>query len=213
MPGTLWCGVGSTAENFTSLGVFPGVDRCCREHDHCFPQIQAFEFQYGIRNYRLHTVSHCDCDHRFRQCLHTFNDTVSTLVGIMFFNILEMPCFSLREEEQCVEWHWWGGCKNNGTIPKAELHKPEIFNYSNPEDRHTTAPILPKVGHKVDSHTHNLTSSFPSLANNAKSRRRGLKKLQKAQTKRDSQGILKDSHISIEKSKNRNVKSELFAKH
>ncbi|XP_066461070.1 group 3 secretory phospholipase A2 [Eleutherodactylus coqui] len=149
MPGTLWCGVGSTAENFTNLGVFHGVDRCCREHDHCYPQIQAFEFQYGIRNYRLHTVSHCDCDQRFRQCLHTINDTASTIVGMTYFNILEMPCFSLRDEEQCVEWFWWGGCKSNGTVPKAELHKPEMFNDSIPEDSHTFAPIRHKDGQRT----------------------------------------------------------------
>ncbi|KAM3936477.1 group 3 secretory phospholipase A2 [Leptodactylus fuscus] len=177
---------------FSHLGIFPGADRCCREHDHCFPQIQAFEFQYGIRNYRLHTISHCDCDQRFRQCLHALNDTISTLVGIMFFNILEMPCFSLREEEQCVDWYWWGGCKNNGTVPKADLHKPEIFNYSIPEDSQSSHPILQKDKHKLDSssQTHNLTS----LANNAKSRRRRLKKLARAQTKQDRQGFLKESH-------------------
>eukprot|EP00079_Xenopus_tropicalis_P020446 XP_012811325.1 PREDICTED: group 3 secretory phospholipase A2 [Xenopus tropicalis] len=109
MPGTLWCGAGSSADNFTNLGIFNGADLCCREHDHCSHQIEAFQFQYGMRNYRLHTVSHCDCDQRFRLCLNAFNDTISTLVGIMFFNILEMPCFSLKEEEQCVEWFWWGG--------------------------------------------------------------------------------------------------------
>ncbi|XP_040272655.1 group 3 secretory phospholipase A2 [Bufo bufo] len=206
MPGTLWCGAGSTAENFTSLGVFSGVDRCCREHDHCSPQIQTFEFQYGIRNYRLHTVSHCDCDQRFRQCLHALNDAVSTLVGIVFFNILEMPCFSLREEEQCVEWHWWGGCKKNGSVPKAELQKPEIFNYSNPEDRRTSIPIPHSL------HPHNVTSP-PQQRLNAKSRRRRLKRLQREQSKRDNKGILKDSNKAEEKPKILNVKSKLFTKH
>ncbi|XP_072005137.1 group 3 secretory phospholipase A2 [Engystomops pustulosus] len=193
MPGTLWCGVGSIAENFTSLGVFPGVDHCCREHDQCSPYIQALEFKYGIRNYRLHTISHCDCDQRFRKCLHTLNDTVSTLVGIMFFNILEMPCFSLREEEQCVEWTWWGNCKSNGTVPQAEIHKPEIFNYSMSEDSHTSASILHhKDGQRKDSssHTFNLISSS-SLANNIKSRRRRLKKLQRKNAKLNRPSTLK----------------------
>ncbi|KAE8634011.1 hypothetical protein XENTR_v10002171 [Xenopus tropicalis] len=85
-----------------------------------------------MRNYRLHTVSHCDCDQRFRLCLNAFNDTISTLVGIMFFNILEMPCFSLKEEEQCVEWFWWGGCKKFDLVPKAELQKQAFFNNTHP---------------------------------------------------------------------------------
>uniref|UniRef100_A0A8D2M9W9 Phospholipase A2-like central domain-containing protein n=1 Tax=Zonotrichia albicollis TaxID=44394 RepID=A0A8D2M9W9_ZONAL len=47
-----------------SAGLFRGPDRCCREHDQCWAQITALQFNYGIRNYRLHTVSHCDCDTR-----------------------------------------------------------------------------------------------------------------------------------------------------
>uniref|UniRef100_A0A8B9UWE7 Phospholipase A2-like central domain-containing protein n=1 Tax=Anas zonorhyncha TaxID=75864 RepID=A0A8B9UWE7_9AVES len=82
VPGTLWCGAGDSAGNATELGtgvgtapsglgsgsgsggVFRGPDRCCREHDQCEAQITALQFNYGIRNYRLHTVSHCDCDAR-----------------------------------------------------------------------------------------------------------------------------------------------------
>uniref|UniRef100_A0A8C9KPF7 Phospholipase A2-like central domain-containing protein n=1 Tax=Serinus canaria TaxID=9135 RepID=A0A8C9KPF7_SERCA len=48
----------------SSAGLFHGPDRCCREHDQCWAQITALQFNYGIRNYRLHTVSHCDCDAR-----------------------------------------------------------------------------------------------------------------------------------------------------
>ncbi|CAH2294896.1 group 3 secretory phospholipase A2 [Pelobates cultripes] len=129
MPGTLWCGTGSAAENFTSLGVFHGADLCCREHDHCTPQIQSFEFRYGWRNYLLYTVSHCDCDHRFRMCLHAINDTISTLVGKVYFNIFQAPCFTLKDEEQCTDWHWWGGCKKYGLVPKAEVQKQAPFNY------------------------------------------------------------------------------------
>ncbi|XP_075069117.1 group 3 secretory phospholipase A2 [Mixophyes fleayi] len=204
MPGTLWCGAGSTAENFTNLGVFRGVDVCCREHDHCFPQIQAFEYQYGIRNYRLHTVSHCDCDERFRLCLHAVNDTVSTIVGIMFFNILEMPCFTLREEEQCVKWHWWGGCKTNGTVSKAELQEPATFNYTNPKGNYKSAPFPRTLRHPLDSPspTDKVTSvsTSPSPLNNAKERRRLWKKLQKAQTKfkRVNRGMVEDSNKAVE---------------
>uniref|UniRef100_A0A8C5X551 Uncharacterized protein n=1 Tax=Malurus cyaneus samueli TaxID=2593467 RepID=A0A8C5X551_9PASS len=36
-----------------SAGLFRGPDRC------------SLQFNYGIRNYRLHTVSHCDCDARW----------------------------------------------------------------------------------------------------------------------------------------------------
>lgn len=32
MPGTLWCGDGSLAEELSSLGAHVGADRCCRQH-------------------------------------------------------------------------------------------------------------------------------------------------------------------------------------
>lgn len=30
-------------------------------------------------------------------------------MGVVFFNVLEIPCFVLKEQEACVAWHWWGG--------------------------------------------------------------------------------------------------------
>ncbi|KAM5191659.1 group 3 secretory phospholipase A2 [Mantella aurantiaca] len=220
MPGTMWCGAGSTAENFTNLGVFSGVDLCCREHDHCFPQIQAFEFQYGIRNYKLHTVSHCDCDQRFRQCLHAVNDTMSTLVGIMFFNILEMPCFTLREKEQCVEWHWWGGCKRNGSSPKAELQTPTVFNNSNSEDKQTPTPFPHRVRHPYGSSSHKSklhpSSYSPSSMNTVKSKKRQLKKLKRTKAKatiKGNGGITEHSRgDSVEAAKKRTPFSHQYDK-
>lgn len=29
-------------------------------------------------------------------------------MGMAFFNVLEIPCFVLKEQEACVAWHWWG---------------------------------------------------------------------------------------------------------
>ncbi|XP_068096850.1 group 3 secretory phospholipase A2 [Hyperolius riggenbachi] len=219
MPGTLWCGAGSTAENFTNLGVFSGVDLCCREHDYCFPQIQSFEFLYGIRNYRLHTVSHCDCDLRFRQCLQSQNDTISTLVGMMFFNILEMPCFTLREEEQCVDWHWWGGCKRNGSLPKAELQKPPPFNYSSAADGNTPAS-LPQNVRPVASLSHKRRLKPLPLAPSAMNSSNGKKRLPKKQKMEkmkafvmDHQGITADSRDTEETEKKRLFFAKQTVKH
>eukprot|EP00070_Physeter_catodon_P033028 XP_028339922.1 group 3 secretory phospholipase A2 isoform X2 [Physeter catodon] len=66
MPGTLWCGVGDSAGNSSELGVFQGPDLCCQEHDRCPQTVSPFQYNYGIRNYRLHTISHCNCDARCR---------------------------------------------------------------------------------------------------------------------------------------------------
>ena len=175
-------------------GVFQGPDLCCQEHDHCPKTVSPFQYNYGIRNYRFHTISHCSCDARlvsggqgglgarggvtqllgaesglqrvpkdqparlpcavgklsfnrrwdswtsrhlagsgswvvwersqvalsgpgterqlwgrFQQCLQNQRDSVSDIVGVVFFNVLAIPCFVLEEQEACVEWYWWGG--------------------------------------------------------------------------------------------------------
>ncbi|RMC06099.1 hypothetical protein DUI87_17644 [Hirundo rustica rustica] len=94
--------LGAHADRFAHLSASLTIHQC-------WAQITALQFNYGIRNYRLHTVSHCDCDARFRRCLLAINDTVSNIIGITFFNLLEVPCFVLEESEECVQWHWWGG--------------------------------------------------------------------------------------------------------
>lgn len=61
------CGAQDPAELVTPplpAGIFQGADLCCREHDLCPQNIASFQYDYGIRNYRFHTISHCDCDAR-----------------------------------------------------------------------------------------------------------------------------------------------------
>uniref|UniRef100_A0A663DYB3 phospholipase A2 n=1 Tax=Aquila chrysaetos chrysaetos TaxID=223781 RepID=A0A663DYB3_AQUCH len=143
LPGTLWCGAGDSAGNASELGLFRGPDRCCREHDRCSAQIAALQFNYGIRNYRLHTVSHCDCDARFRQCLLALNDTISNIIGVTFFNLLEVPCFVLEESEECVQWHWWGGCERYGVVPLARMVQQSQYHYSLPAEETHSAAVQP----------------------------------------------------------------------
>ncbi|KAM6241931.1 group 3 secretory phospholipase A2 [Spheniscus humboldti] len=143
LPGTLWCGAGDSAGNASELGLFRGPDRCCREHDRCWAQIAALQFNYGIRNYRLHTVSHCDCDARFRQCLLALNDTISNIIGVTFFNLLEVPCFVLEEGEECVQWHWWGGCERYGVVPLARMVQQSQYHYSLPVEEMGSPALQP----------------------------------------------------------------------
>ncbi|XP_077164503.1 group 3 secretory phospholipase A2 [Paroedura picta] len=151
MPGTLWCGAGNSAGNFTQLGVFQGPDVCCREHDQCEAQIAALGYKYGMRNYRLHTISHCDCDAQFRHCLMTLNDTISNFIGVSFFNLLEVPCFVLEEVEECVEWQWWSGCKRFAPVPLARLVEQSRYGHDlplNEKSDHTTSSPPPRPGRR-----------------------------------------------------------------
>ncbi|XP_029960011.1 group 3 secretory phospholipase A2-like [Salarias fasciatus] len=129
-PGTLWCGSGSKAGGYDQLGMFESADRCCREHDHCRHIIPAFTVNYGVFNSNVFTVSHCECDQRFRECLLGVNDSISSMVGYSFFNILQVPCFELRQQRRCTEMYWFGMCKVAGVAPYAVFKNPLPFNTS-----------------------------------------------------------------------------------
>ncbi|XP_016852564.1 group 3 secretory phospholipase A2 [Anolis carolinensis] len=170
MPGTLWCGAGHSAGNFSDLGVFQGPDVCCREHDHCEAQIPALGYRYGKRNLRLHTISHCDCDSRFRRCLMSLNDAISNLIGASFFNLLEVPCFVLEESEECIEWHWWGGCKEYGPVPLAHLVQQSHYQPPVPTTQQPSLATRPSPhgrrrgkGRKRRPHLEPASASAPAL--------------------------------------------------
>ncbi|KAM9743661.1 uncharacterized protein ACNS7B_011100 [Menidia menidia] len=129
-PGTLWCGSGSKAMGYEELGMFEGADRCCREHDHCPHIIPAFTMNYGVFNRNFFTVSHCDCDQRFRQCLLGMNDSISHMVGYSFFNILQVSCFELKQLKRCTEMYWFGMCKVAKEAPYAVFKSPLPYNNS-----------------------------------------------------------------------------------
>ncbi|KAJ8946341.1 hypothetical protein NQ318_004231 [Aromia moschata] len=69
IPGTKWCGKGYSAEKYTRLGGFSKTDRCCRRHDLSCPfWIGGFETKYGLFNWRVNTLMHCNCDERINMC-------------------------------------------------------------------------------------------------------------------------------------------------
>ncbi|XP_056135959.1 phospholipase A2 isozymes PA3A/PA3B/PA5-like [Lampris incognitus] len=138
-PGTLWCGVGSKATRYDQLGMFESADRCCREHDHCEHIIPAFTVNYGVFNPNFFTISHCDCDQRFRQCLLGVNETISAMVGFSFFNIFKVPCFELVQRMQCTEMYWWGMCKETKEAPYAVFQNPAAFNTTHTPSKHNDA--------------------------------------------------------------------------
>ncbi|XP_067911585.1 group 3 secretory phospholipase A2 [Heterodontus francisci] len=200
-PGTIWCGMGDSAENFADLGIFDRTDLCCREHDHCEHKISAFEYNYGMRNLRLHTISHCDCDYRFKKCLLNVNNTISTMVGITFFSILQVPCFNLEPVEHCVKKTWWSRCNVTELVPHAILHFQSKYNYTHPVldefqmglgSKPTGSPAV--TGRKMQVGSISL-NSLPNSTQ--KTKRKNRKKCQKCsgrrrqKTKAPAQNILK----------------------
>ncbi|XP_015277342.1 PREDICTED: protein PROCA1 [Gekko japonicus] len=128
-PGTLWCGAGNIAESYEQLGAHRETDRCCREHDHCQDVIHPFTMKFGYRNFRWHTISHCDCDKRLKACLRRVNDTASRVVGQAFFNVIQVPCFEFVYKEQCVEPYLYVWCKNYSTVIVAVAQEPVLYDY------------------------------------------------------------------------------------
>lgn len=128
-PGTLWCGAGNIADHYDQLGEFAETDKCCRVHDYCPYVIHAFSSNYGYTNFKWHSLSHCDCDNALKECLRQVNDTSSRVVGQAFFNVIEVPCFEFSYEEQCVERHWYGVCKQYDKVPVAVIKESIPYDF------------------------------------------------------------------------------------
>uniref|UniRef100_A0A8C5N0F7 phospholipase A2 n=1 Tax=Leptobrachium leishanense TaxID=445787 RepID=A0A8C5N0F7_9ANUR len=128
-PGTLWCGSGNTAESFEDLGEHRETDTCCRTHDQCEHVIHPFSYNYGYRNLRWHTISHCECDNKFKECLRRVNDTVSRVVGQTFFNIIQVQCFEFTYKDLCLERYWYGWCKTYTKEKVAEPKDSGLYDY------------------------------------------------------------------------------------
>ncbi|RMC10725.1 hypothetical protein DUI87_12436 [Hirundo rustica rustica] len=105
------------------------TDRCCRDHDHCQHVIHPFTARYGYRNLRWHTISHCDCDHRLKECLRRVNDTASRVVGQAFFNVIQVPCFEFTYREECVEPYLYVWCKTYNTVAVAVPREPVLYEF------------------------------------------------------------------------------------
>ncbi|XP_055063482.2 group 3 secretory phospholipase A2 [Misgurnus anguillicaudatus] len=171
IPGTVWCGSGNRASNFSDLGLFEETDKCCREHDHCKDTIASFSFKHGVFNTNIFTLSHCDCDNRFRRCLMGVNSTVSNMVGYGYFNMLKMRCFEFSHRMQCAKRMWWGRCAFSKLAQYAVIKGQRNYTDTIPE---TDKDILEKNFHQTITYgenqvTKNSEASFTKQANESRS--------------------------------------------
>ncbi|KAF7648631.1 hypothetical protein LDENG_00153630 [Lucifuga dentata] len=160
VPGTLWCGSGNKAPSYEDLGVFADTDSCCREHDQCKDTILSFQSDFGVFNSNIFTMSHCDCDNKFRSCLMEASDSISDVVGYTFFNLLKMQCFEFSHRLQCAERNWFGMCKEMKMALYAEVHPPTL--YAKPAEpclNQTSASISTTVSASGSASTASPTSA------------------------------------------------------
>jgi len=106
-PGTLWCGAGNNAEDDSQLGEYADVDACCREHDHCPYSVAGYSTKDHYYNSHYSTVSDCDCDNKFFDCLKGVNDnkSVAAEVGALYFDHVEPPCVKKEYGKYCKKWN------------------------------------------------------------------------------------------------------------
>ena len=60
--------------------------------------VEPGEMKYGLVNDRIHSVMHCSCDERFKSCLKMTRTQAADIVGNLFFNIFDIPCFVFSKE-------------------------------------------------------------------------------------------------------------------
>ncbi|KAL1243542.1 Group 3 secretory phospholipase [Trichinella spiralis] len=125
--GTKWCGIGTTAISRNDLGYYAGVDACCLHHDQCAFTINPQSTKYGLKNNRFYTISLCDCDDQFYECLKNETDSFAWYMGKLFFSLMATPCFTLRIGEICTEYSWWGACRNSILSLKADMRNAVPF--------------------------------------------------------------------------------------
>uniref|UniRef100_A0A3B1JMT9 phospholipase A2 n=1 Tax=Astyanax mexicanus TaxID=7994 RepID=A0A3B1JMT9_ASTMX len=195
LPGTLWCGRGSSAGEYEQLGMFELADRCCREHDHCSHIIRPFTVNYGVFNPSFFTISHCDCDYRFKQCLLNVNDSVSNMVGYTFFHILKLRCFDLIKKRRCTQLNWFGMCTSVQDAPFAILKNPIPYNISSSDAESSGTSKSPSNGE--------LPFANGKLKNSKPQRRRK----QKGQRRNDTEAR-GDTFLMTEKMQKRSDKSK-----
>ncbi|KAL3856670.1 hypothetical protein ACJMK2_011398 [Sinanodonta woodiana] len=121
-PGTNWCGFGNVANNNTLYGTSEETDKCCQAHDGCEIFITARDTKYGLKNKALYTVSSCECDQTFLDCMVGVakSDTVPLEdkqtahdFGRIFFNIINPKCLVKDYPIVCDEKGWFGKCSKS----------------------------------------------------------------------------------------------------
>ncbi|XP_013007798.1 protein PROCA1 isoform X2 [Cavia porcellus] len=122
----------STDASTFSEGEHKEPERCCWKHTQCAGHVIQPFTDCGHHKLYLHTVTHCDCDSRLKDCSEKANSsscwdsnsTCSQDVGPTCFNIIQSPCYPLIPDEERVERFWYGWRKSYRPISVAVIHHP-----------------------------------------------------------------------------------------
>lgn len=108
--GTLWCGIGNDAQNCTALGEKKDTDSCCRIHDMCPYKFNRHKREHNGYEWswrRLYTLTHCECDLMFRNCLAKEPISINSAKIWHSFKKLGVKCYSFFPcSNQLFEKFW-----------------------------------------------------------------------------------------------------------
>ncbi|KAL3309538.1 hypothetical protein Ciccas_011916 [Cichlidogyrus casuarinus] len=104
LPGTLWCGKGNRATNYEQLGYYSNLDKCCRAHDNCPHVIRSGASLDSFTNKSPYTISYCDCDLDFAQCLQDIQtgyveSALKETVKLLYWSYSDMKCFQVNSHD------------------------------------------------------------------------------------------------------------------
>ncbi|XP_032669441.1 uncharacterized protein LOC116843267 [Odontomachus brunneus] len=103
VPGTLWCGPGNIASNYSELGVNWKLDTCCRAHDFCNDLIRPRNSKYGLYNSaKLCSSLLCECDLQFYDCLKKTSGFIAFNVGKIYFTKCKRCFNAYYNIETCI---------------------------------------------------------------------------------------------------------------
>lgn len=138
--GSEYCGLGNSSGDLRRFVVFEKTEKCCEHHDEC-ESIESGETKHGISNTGKFAMRHCDCVHKFKDCLLTANTWLSHEIGKVYFGVwTDRVCFDVTPpSEACGEFTFVGG-ELRCSDPVFQRGKPATYRvfpvpfYIRPED-------------------------------------------------------------------------------
>ncbi|TPP65659.1 Phospholipase A2 isozyme PA4 [Fasciola gigantica] len=143
MPGTRWCGRGGIHSPLLTFNEEIESGMCCLPYViHVVPTNHTrLTKKYGHYNTSPATLSLCECDDRFLECLENAGTYAANRVGTIYFNLFKIPCFRRFNRTVCVEQSdVTGECMRRTTRSIIELYQSQKSSspgFEPPDSNHT----------------------------------------------------------------------------
>ena len=84
------------------------TDECCKILKSCDFHIPYLNQRHGFLNVEMYDIVDCTCLEQFKGCLNNLkNDEKAQEIHKIFFELLNMKCFELQEDQTCLKYSTW----------------------------------------------------------------------------------------------------------